>query len=113
LFQKQTPGWAQVIHACNPSYSGGRDQMDRSSNSSKRPYLKKKTKQQQQQQQNHKKGLVEWHKVRAWNSIPSTGKKKKKGEIKKHQAGRVAQVVEHLPRKCEALNSHPSTTRKC
>jgi hypothetical protein len=35
-----------VAHACNPSYSGGRDQDDHSSkpaqaNSSMRPYLKK------------------------------------------------------------------------
>jgi hypothetical protein len=28
------------------------------------------------------------------------------------KAGRVAQVVEHLPRKCEALNSNPSTAKK-
>jgi hypothetical protein len=26
--------------------------------------------------------------------------------------GRVTQVVEHLPSKCEALNSNPSTTKK-
>jgi hypothetical protein len=28
------------------------------------------------------------------------------------QAGRVAQVVEHLPSKCVALSSNPSTTKK-
>jgi hypothetical protein len=42
---KITMSWAQVAKPCNPSYSGGRDQEDRSSkpawaNSSKRPYLK-------------------------------------------------------------------------
>jgi hypothetical protein len=45
-----------VVHACNPSYSGGRDQEDRGSkpaqgNSSRDPYLKKTI---------TKKGLVEW-----------------------------------------------------
>jgi hypothetical protein len=44
-----------VAHACNPSYSGGRDQEDLSSkpaqaNSSARPYLEKNL---------HRKGLVE------------------------------------------------------
>jgi hypothetical protein len=38
--------WAPVAHVCNPSYSGGRDQEDRSSkpawaNRSSRPYLEK------------------------------------------------------------------------
>jgi hypothetical protein len=53
---KKIPG-SQVLvaHACNPSYSGGRDQEDRGSkpawaNSSTRPYLEKAL---------HKKGLVE------------------------------------------------------
>jgi hypothetical protein len=45
-----------VAHACNPSYSGGKDQEDHSSkpaqaNSSKNPILKKNQ---------HKKGLAEW-----------------------------------------------------
>jgi hypothetical protein len=45
-----------LAHICNPSYSGGRDQEDRSSkpaqaNSSMRPYLEKTL---------PKKGLVEW-----------------------------------------------------
>jgi hypothetical protein len=48
-----------VAHACNPSYSGGRDQEDFGSkpactNNSKDPILKKK---------NHKIGLVEGLKV--------------------------------------------------
>jgi hypothetical protein len=49
-----------VAHACNPSYSGGRNQEDRGSkpvwaNSSARTYLEKKTL--------HKKRLVGWLKV--------------------------------------------------
>jgi hypothetical protein len=52
---------ALVAHACNPNYSGGRDQEDRSSkpaktNTSGDPILKKIF---------HKKGLVEWLKVKA------------------------------------------------
>jgi hypothetical protein len=60
-----------VAHTCNPSYSGGRDQEDRGLkpvwvNSSTRPYLKKTL---------HKKiGLVEWVKVKALSSSPSTAK---------------------------------------
>jgi hypothetical protein len=53
---------ALVAHACNPSYSGGRDQGDHGSkpaqaNSSGDLISKKKKK------KNHKKGLVEWLKV--------------------------------------------------
>jgi hypothetical protein len=29
-----------------------------------------------------------------------------------YSAGRIAQVVEHLPSKCEALNLNPSTVKK-
>jgi hypothetical protein len=48
-----------VAQACNPSYSGGRDQEDCSlkpaqANSSSRPYLEKT---------HYKTGLVEWLKV--------------------------------------------------
>jgi hypothetical protein len=62
-----------VAHTCNPSYSGGRDQEDHGSkpaqtNSSTRPYFKKKKK-------ITKVGLVEWLKVKALNSNPSTTKK--------------------------------------
>jgi hypothetical protein len=53
--KKHIISWAPVAHACNPSYSGGRDQEDWSSkpasaNSSLIPYLKKAV---------HKIGLVE------------------------------------------------------
>jgi hypothetical protein len=59
-----------VAHACNLSYSGGRDQGDRGSkpawvNSSRDNVLKKPF---------TKKGLVEWLKVKGL----STGKKKKR-----------------------------------
>jgi hypothetical protein len=58
----------------NPSYSGGRDQEDHGwkpaqANSSLGPYLKKPF---------TKIGLMEWLKVKALSSNPSTAKKKKK-----------------------------------
>jgi hypothetical protein len=60
-----------VAHACNPGYSGGRDQEDCGSksawaNSSVRPYLEKPF---------TKIGLVLWLKVRALSSSPSAAKK--------------------------------------
>jgi hypothetical protein len=58
----------------------------------------------QKKKKKRQKELVEWLKVQALNSNPSTGKKKNSS------ASRVAQVVEYLPSKCEALNSSPSTT---
>jgi hypothetical protein len=63
-----------VAHACNPGYSGGSDQNDcglkpAQANSSVRPHLKKPF---------TKIGLVEWLKVKALSSNPSTAKKKKK-----------------------------------
>jgi hypothetical protein len=59
LFKKSHSGQALVAHACNPVYSGGRDQEEHlwkpaQANSSVRPYLEKIL---------HKKGLVEWLKV--------------------------------------------------
>jgi hypothetical protein len=76
-----------VAHAYNPNYSGGRDQEDFGSkpawaNCSVRPYLKEKKK-----KKNHKKGLVEWLKVKALSSNPSTRDKKNlKGvfRVKRH-----------------------------
>jgi hypothetical protein len=68
---------ALVAHVCNPSYSRGRDQEDRSSkpareNSFTRPYLEKPF---------TKIGLlVEWLRVKALSSNPSTTKKKRKKE---------------------------------
>jgi hypothetical protein len=62
-----------VSQAYNPSHSGGRDQEDHSSkpalaNSSTRSYLEKLF---------TKIGLVEWLKVKALSSSPSTEKNKK------------------------------------
>jgi hypothetical protein len=64
---------ALVAHACNPSYSGGRDQEDCSwkptwANSSGEPSLKNHS-------QKKKVRLVEWLKVKAQSSIPSTEEK--------------------------------------
>jgi hypothetical protein len=63
-----------VAPAYNPSYSGGRDQKDRGSkpawaNGLQDPISKKTI---------TKKGLMEWLKVQALSSNPSTTKKKKK-----------------------------------
>jgi hypothetical protein len=60
-----------VAHICNPSYSGGRDQEDPGSkparaNSSGRPYLEKPF---------TKIRLVEWFKMKALSSSPSTANK--------------------------------------
>jgi hypothetical protein len=62
---------ALVAHTCNPIYSGGRDEEDRGSkstwvNSSQDPILKNPS---------QKEGLVEWLKVEALSSSPSTEKK--------------------------------------
>jgi hypothetical protein len=59
-----------VAHACNPSYSGGRDQEDPGSkpareNSLQGPILKIPI---------TKIGLVEWLKVKAMSSYPRTAK---------------------------------------
>jgi hypothetical protein len=63
--------WAPAVHACNPRYSGGRDQEYRSSEpawaNSLRDLISKKP--------NIKKGLVEWLKVKALSSNHSTTKK--------------------------------------
>jgi hypothetical protein len=61
--------WALVAHACNPSYSGGRDQEDHGSNRQnvpqdailKKPFTKKR--------------LMEWLKVEALSSNPNIEKK--------------------------------------
>jgi hypothetical protein len=68
---KMPRGLGAGAHACNPSYSEGTDQEDRGSqpawaDSSARPYLEKPF---------TKIGLVEWLKVKALSSSPSTEKK--------------------------------------
>jgi hypothetical protein len=67
-----------VADACNPKYSGGRDQEDRGSkparaNSARDPTLKKHI---------TERGLVEWLKVEVLSSNPSAAKKKKKKFIR-------------------------------
>jgi hypothetical protein len=71
--QKYFPSWVLVAHVFNPSYLGGRDKEDHSSkpawaNSAAIPYLKKPF---------TKIGLVEWLKVKALSSSPSSAKKTK------------------------------------
>jgi hypothetical protein len=66
-------------HSCNPSYSAGRDQEDHgskpvSSKSFMTPYLEKT---------HRKKGLVEWLKVKALSSNPSTAKNNNKNLVSK------------------------------
>jgi hypothetical protein len=77
-----------VAHACNPSYSGGRDQEDGGSkpawaNSSVRSYLEKPF---------TKIRLVEWLKVKTLSSSSST----------------IKYIYIYLPTKCEVLRSNPS-----
>jgi hypothetical protein len=72
LRKNVTLSWALVGHVYNPSYSGGKDQKFRGSkpawaNSSARPYLEKPF---------AKIGLVQWLKVKALSSSPSTAKKR-------------------------------------
>jgi hypothetical protein len=56
----------------------------------------------------YKKGLVEWLKVKALSSNPSTTKKKKK--LKQKGLGHESSV-EQLPNKHEALSSNSSTAK--
>jgi hypothetical protein len=63
-----------VAHTCNPSYTGGRDQEDHGlkpaqANSLKDPILKNPI---------SKIGLLEWLKVKALSSSPSTSQKQTK-----------------------------------
>jgi hypothetical protein len=67
--------WALVAHACNLSYLGVRDQKDQGSkpvwaNSSRDPISKNPT--------HTKRATLEWLKVYALSSNPSTEKKKKR-----------------------------------
>jgi hypothetical protein len=67
-------GQVLVAHTCNPHYSEGRDQEDHclksvQTNSSQDPISKKPI---------TKIGLVEWLKVKALSSNPSTEKKKER-----------------------------------
>jgi hypothetical protein len=62
--------WVLVAHTCNPSYSGGRDQEDRGWKPAQ-IVLETLTRKYPSQ-----KELVEWLKVKALNSSPSTEKEK-------------------------------------
>jgi hypothetical protein len=63
-----------VAHACNPSYSGGRDEKDHSS----KPTPGKQFVRPYQEKTHHKTVLVKWLKVEALSSNPRTTKRKKK-----------------------------------
>jgi hypothetical protein len=56
---KEQVGWVLVAHACNPSYSGGRDQEDQGSKPDGQIVLETLSR----KKNHHKKGLVEWLKV--------------------------------------------------
>jgi hypothetical protein len=94
---RESLGWEPVVHACNLSYAGGRDQEDHSSkpawaNSSGRLYLKKPF---------SEIGLVEWLKVKALSSSPSTSKKKR--IIRMHERWRTS-----FPTLCYTINTQRS-----
>jgi hypothetical protein len=59
-----------VAHACNPSYSGGRDE-----DCSSKPAWANRLRDTISKKPFTKKGLVEWLKVLALSSSPSTTKK--------------------------------------
>jgi hypothetical protein len=62
-----------VAHACNPSYSGGRDQEDGSS----KPAWENSSLDSVSKNPSQKIGLVEWLKMKALSSSPVLQKKKK------------------------------------
>jgi hypothetical protein len=79
-------GWAPVAHACNPSYPGGRDQEDRGlkpvwANNLRDSILKKPI---------TKIRLLEWLKVKALSSNPSTENKAKQ---KSHGCGKHYRLI--------------------
>jgi hypothetical protein len=86
--------WALVAHACNPSYSGGRDQEDCD--------LKPAghiVPQDLSQKAVTKIGLVEWFKVKALSSSPSTTKKKKKKKSLSGEVQRKRVQPKHMSKK--------------
>jgi hypothetical protein len=58
IIKKWIACWVLVAHACNPTYSGGRDQEDCDSKPAQA-----KVRETLSQKSFHKKGLVEWLKV--------------------------------------------------
>jgi hypothetical protein len=94
---REKTNWALVAHACNPSYSEGRDQEDHSSkpawpNTSRDPIWKKKS---------QKKGWWSGSRCRPWVQVPVPQKKEeKKREREKrhsskfpHETGRDPELV--------------------
>jgi hypothetical protein len=82
-----------VAHTCNPSYSGGRDQEDCGSKPTlgkwfSRPHLKKS---------HHKKGLVEWLKVKALSSSPSTAERKKERKKEGRKEEKKCNLLLYVP----------------
>jgi hypothetical protein len=67
-----------VAHTCNPSYSGDRDQENLGSEPAQANSLRDPISKSPSHTHIHKIGLVEWLKVKAMSSSPSTEKKKKK-----------------------------------
>jgi hypothetical protein len=63
-----------VTHAYNTSYSGGRDQEDHGL----KPVRANSSQETNLENTHHNKGLVEWLKVEALSSNPSTAKQKQK-----------------------------------
>jgi hypothetical protein len=83
----------QVAQACNPSYSGGRDQEDHGSklakaNSSWDPISKKPI---------TKKGWLSDSRCRPWVQVPVLQNKNKNKKQQSSYAGSTAQAVGHLP----------------
>jgi hypothetical protein len=64
-----------VAHTCNPSYSGGWGQEDRSSKPAQETVHETLSR-----KKSSKNGLVERHKVLTWSSKPGTAKRIKKRE---------------------------------
>jgi hypothetical protein len=92
-----------VAHACNPSYRGSRDQEDHGSkpvwaNSPQDPISKKPI---------TKIGLVQWLKVKALNSSPSTTPKRNR-----ERAGGVAQQYSVREERMEGGRKEEKEERK-
>jgi hypothetical protein len=81
-----------VAHACNPSYSGSRDQEDRGSkpsptNSSAKPYLKKSF---------TKISPVEWLRVKVLSSTLTTERERERERERDRETER-EEGVPHIP----------------
>jgi hypothetical protein len=82
-------GRVLVAHACNPSYSGSKDQEDQGlnptwANTSRDPILKNSI---------TKTGLMEWLKVKALNSRPSPTIENKQTNKQTHNYKHTKQVI--------------------